>query len=272
MNFALGPDALAAGYRLAAFETIGSTSTEALERASQGDPGRLWVVAGEQTAGRGRRGRNWQTPPGNLAATLLLVFPAPQPKLATLGFAAGLAVTEAIRRCAPEPLGERASGDPVYSRARLKWPNDVILDGAKVAGILLQSVSLPGGGISVAIGIGVNVAAFPQGLPYPATSLRNAGYPQADAGRLFTALSDAWVGQEALWAEGSGFGALRRRWLECAAGVGAPISVATEGEVVTGEFETIDEDGMLVVRSADGAHRRIPAGDVHFGAAATVGR
>ena len=96
MAFALGPKALAAGYRLATFETIGSTSTEALALGTLGDPGRIWVVAGEQTAGHGRRGRSWETPRGNLAASLLLV--QPQGSAAsrfTLGFVAGLALNEA---------------------------------------------------------------------------------------------------------------------------------------------------------------------------------
>src|SRR5689334_10530714 len=100
MTFSLGPKARAAGYRLAAFDTIGSTSTEALRRAAEGDPGRLWVVARAQTAGHGRRGRAWQTPEGNLAASLLLSQPAGSAS-AKLGFAAGLALEAAIRSLAP---------------------------------------------------------------------------------------------------------------------------------------------------------------------------
>src|SRR5688500_12692654 len=106
MAFALGPKALAGGFRLAAYDEIGSTSREALDRARAGDPGRLWVVAKAQTAGHGRRGRPWQTASGNLAASLLLVLPVPRLGSATLGFAAGLALEAAIRASAP-PLSQR---------------------------------------------------------------------------------------------------------------------------------------------------------------------
>src|SRR5689334_19763843 len=101
MAFALGPKARAAGYRLAAYDAIGSTSTEAFAWATLGDAGKLWVVAREQTAGHGRRGRAWQTPAGNLAASLLIVRPAQSAASATLGFCAGLALETAIRVAAP---------------------------------------------------------------------------------------------------------------------------------------------------------------------------
>jgi BirA family biotin operon repressor/biotin-[acetyl-CoA-carboxylase] ligase len=278
MEFSLGPNALAAGYRLAAYDTIGSTSVEAMARAAAGDPGRLWVVAGEQRAGHGRRGRSWESPRGNLAASLLLVFPGRQPQAATLGFAAGLATADAIRLCgwghlappwgAAQPLRSVVPGG--RSGVRLKWPNDVLIDGAKAAGILLQSTAVPDGATCVVIGIGVNVAQTPADLPYPAVSLHAAGARHVAAAQLFTALAESWVEQDGLWDGGRGFGAVRRRWLELAAGIGAPIAVRSGSDVVRGAFETIDEEGRLVVRSADGGRRRIAAGDVHFGAAATA--
>jgi BirA family biotin operon repressor/biotin-[acetyl-CoA-carboxylase] ligase len=152
---------------------------------------------------------------------------------------------------------------------RLKWPNDVLVDGAKVAGILLEAMSLPGGLTAVVIGIGVNVAHAPDGLPYPATSLVACG-SDVTAEQLFTALAEAWVAQAELWDGGRGFPAVRRQWLRRAAGLGAPIAVRLGEAVVRGTFETIDEDGMLVVRTRDGAARKIAAGEVHFGAAATA--
>jgi BirA family biotin operon repressor/biotin-[acetyl-CoA-carboxylase] ligase len=272
MAFRLGPGATAGGYRLAAYDTIGSTNAEALERAREGDPGKLWVAALGQTEGRGRRGRPWQTARGNLAASLLLVLDQPQAHAATLGFAAGLALEQAIRTCAPGiafriAMDEAGSGK---SRLRLKWPNDVLLDGAKIAGILLESVAMPGGFNVVVIGIGVNVLHAPKDVPYPATSLRARG-ADVTAEPLFEALAEAWVEQEAAWDCGRGFAAIRRRWLERAAGLGAPIAVRMGGEVFRGTFETIDADGMLVLRDPAGAARRIAAGDVHFGAAATAG-
>jgi BirA family biotin operon repressor/biotin-[acetyl-CoA-carboxylase] ligase len=322
MGFALGPKATAGGYRLAAYDTIGSTSTEAMDRARAGDPGGLWVVAREQTAGHGRRGRPWQTARGNLAASLLLRLGEPSAPAATLGFAAGLALEQAIRTVAPEvaigialdgsePAGSKTlsqrervaaeqpgeglrcsttgpetstaapphppasrapspSGRREDARLRLKWPNDVLVDGAKVAGILLQAVTGSGDANAVVIGIGVNVRHAPQDVPYPATSLAACGTKVA-AEDLFEALSDAWVEQEALWDCGRGFAAIRRRWLDHAAGLGAPIAVRLGGDVFRGTFETIDADGRLVVRASDGAMRSIAAGDVHFGAAATAG-
>jgi BirA family biotin operon repressor/biotin-[acetyl-CoA-carboxylase] ligase len=272
MGFQLGPGATDGGYRLAGYDTIGSTNAEALERAREGDPGKLWIVAREQTEGRGRRGRPWQTASGNLAASLLLVLQRTEAHAATLGFAAGLALEQAIRVCAPGiafsvAMDEVGDGG---SRLRLKWPNDVLLDGAKIAGILLESVSTPGGANVVVIGIGVNVLHAPEGVPYPATSLHAQG-ADVPAESLFAALADAWVEQEAAWDGGRGFAAIRRRWLERAAGLGAPIAVRMGGEVFRGAFETIDEDGMLVLRDPAGGARRIAAGDVHFGAAATAG-
>jgi len=270
MAFALGQRAIGGGYRLAAYDKIGSTSTEALERARAGDPGRLWVVAKEQTAGHGRRGRFWATPAGNLAASLLLKLHASKAHSATLGFAAGLALDNAIRSCAPSAalrvaLDDAASG----SRLRLKWPNDVLVDGAKVAGILLQATTAPGSATSVVIGIGVNVLSAPPGLTHPATSIAAFG-AKVTPEQLFEALAESWVEQEGTWDEGRGFAIIRRRWLERAAGLGAPIAVQLGEEVYRGAFETIDEEGRLVIRAPDGSARRIAAGEVHFGAAATA--
>jgi BirA family biotin operon repressor/biotin-[acetyl-CoA-carboxylase] ligase len=270
MAFELGPRASAAGYRLAEFETISSTSTEALALAAIGDPGRLWVVAKEQTAGHGRRGRAWQTPAGNLAATLLIVQHERLTNAATLGFVAGLALESAIRTTLPS-IGIKIGLDGASSsvgRLALKWPNDVLFDGAKVAGILLEAVTSSSRQHSLVIGIGVNVRHTPQGVPYPATSLFEHG-GDIRPEDLFTALAESWVDQVTLWNEGHGFATVRDLWLERAAGVGAPIAVKSGEEVYRGTFETIDDNGRLIVRAADGSSRAISAGDVHFGVAAT---
>jgi BirA family biotin operon repressor/biotin-[acetyl-CoA-carboxylase] ligase len=259
MAFSLGPVAPASGYRLIAHETIDSTSVEAIRLGLEGDAGRLWIVAGEQTEGHGRRGRPWQTRNGNLAASLLMPVPGNGSTTATLGFAAGLALDSAIRAVAPNLAG----------KVRLKWPNDVLIDGAKVAGILLEAVSPPSGRDGVVIGIGVNVRHAPADLPYPAASLLDRG-ADVTAEALFQALAEAWVEQESVWDAGRGFAAIRARWLTHAAGLGAPIAVRLGAEVVRGTFETIDEAGRLVVRAADGAARAISAGEVFFGTAASV--
>ncbi len=269
MAFALGPKATSRGYRLFAFDTIGSTSAEAAGRAREGDPGRLWIVAKEQTAGHGRRGRPWQTPSGNLAASLLVLLPGPPAQAATLGFAAGLALEAAIRASAPDAAFRMFVDGAEGTRLTLKWPNDVLIGGAKVAGILLEAIALADDRNAVIVGIGVNVRHAPEGLPYRTTSLAACG-GDMNAESLFAALAEAWVEQEALWSGEEGFAPVRRRWLERAAGLGGPIAVRLGEDVFRGTFETIDDKGRLVVRDSGGAARVISAGEVHFGAAATV--
>lgn len=271
MAFTLGPEALAAGYRLAAFDEIGSTNAEALARARAGDPGRLWIVSDRQTAGRGRRGSAWSTERGNLAASLLTITSAEAPAVATLGFVAGVALDAALRRVAPDvtaaiALDSAAGGG---DRIALKWPNDVLLDGAKLAGILLEAEKAPDGRMAVVVGIGVNVRHAPAGLPYPAASLAGLG-AVAGAEEVFAALAECWCETAASWDEGRGFPAVRARWLERASGLGGTVAVRIDGEVTRGVFETIDETGRLIVRTESGARRTITAGEVHFGAAGTA--
>jgi len=274
MDFALGAKALAAGYRLKVFDTLGSTNAEALALARAGDPGRLWIVSPHQSAGRGRRGSEWSTPAGNLAASLLLIVDASPSVAATLGFAAGLALDEALRRVAPELSiaialdgidGNKGRGD----RLRLKWPNDVLLDGGKLAGILLEAEPVGEGRLAVVIGIGVNVVSAPTNLPYPATALAALG-SRADAAGVFHALSDAWAGIERLWDGGRGFPKVRELWLGRAAGVGEEVVVKVGGEVLRGAFDTIDGEGRLVIREPQGQVRVVSAGEVHFGATAAA--
>lgn len=271
MTFALGPKALAAGFRLAAFDDIGSTNAEALARARAGDAGSLWVVSDRQTAGRGRRGSAWSTERGNLAASLLTLTAAEATAAATLGFVAGIALDAALRLAAPEVVAaialDGASGP--NGRIALKWPNDVLLDGAKLAGILLEAERAPDGRMAVVVGIGVNVRHAPTDLPYAASSLAGLG-SAASAATVFSALSDCWCEAAAAWDDGRGFPAVRERWLERASGLGGAVAVRLGGEVARGVFETIDETGRLVVRTDDGARRTITAGEVHFGAAGTA--
>ncbi len=272
MGFELGTLARDAGYDLLAFDTVGSTNAEALERARAGEASPVWVVTRQQTAGRGRRGRAWETPAGNLAASLLISVRAERPLAATLGFVAGLALNQAIRAVAPNiaiAVGVDGLDEPRGPKLTLKWPNDVLADGAKVAGILLEVEALTDGRLAIVIGLGINVAAVPDGLPYAATSLRGLG-ADTNAEQLFTALADAWVGVHAIWDEGRGLPEIRRLWLAQAAGLGAPVAVRLGDDILRGTFETLDEDGRLIVLTADGARRTIAAGEVHFGAAATA--
>jgi len=274
MAFALGPKAIAAGYHLTTFDDIGSTNGEALARANAGDAGAHWLVTDRQTAGRGRRGRAWETPRGNLAATNLAVLSVPPAVGATLGFVAGLSLDEALRRLAPglglaTALDWAEAGGGSSDRLRLKWPNDVLLDGKKLAGILLEASPLSDGRVAVATGIGVNVVSAPSGLPYPATALADLG-SAITAADLFMALSEAWAGFARIWDSGRGFAVIRKHWLDRAAGLGADVAVNVGAEVFAGVFETIDDEGRLIIRGHDGRRREIAAGEVHFGAVATA--
>lgn len=272
MAFALAPAAVAAGYGIIAFETIGSTNEEAAARGRAGETAPLWIVSPHQSGGRGRRGENWQTPAGNLAASLLITTDAAPARAATLGFVAGLALAQALDRCCG--LSDPSSGAPVTSWAegrspfQLKWPNDVLVEGAKLSGILLETEERAGLSRFLVVGIGVNTVHAPQGLPYPATSLAALGHHVA-AETLFQALSAEWVGLFDLWAAGGGFPAIRRLWLRRAAGLGREILVQTGRESLRGTFETLDDTGQLVVRLNDGSSRLMAAGDVYFGDAAT---
>jgi BirA family biotin operon repressor/biotin-[acetyl-CoA-carboxylase] ligase len=273
MAFSLAPTSTSEGFRLEAHDSVGSTNAIALERAREGDPGRLWIVSKKQESGRGRRGRAWATPEGNLAATLLLIVGRDLKTAATLGFVAGLALADALDAAVP---GGRISIAPDGgsgargNRFELKWPNDVLADGAKLAGILLESSQLDDERSALAIGIGVNVVAHPQDVPYPATSLSALG-AACNAETLFLALSDAWSQNMRAWNDGRGIALIRERWLSRAAGLGGQVAVRVDGNVVRGVFETIDEDCRFVIRDDTGALLKIAAGDVHFGAVASAG-
>jgi BirA family biotin operon repressor/biotin-[acetyl-CoA-carboxylase] ligase len=260
MAFTLGPRAQSAGYRLASFDQIGSTNSEALARANAGERGPMWFVTSEQTAGRGRRHRPWVAPRGNLAASVLETIDVVPATAATLGFAAGLALAAALQEVA-------GSAGPGFF---LKWPNDVLAGQAKLTGILLEAEAVAGRGLAVVVGMGTNVVAAPEGLPVPATSLLALGL-ETTAEQLFTALSDSWAEYRGIWDDGRGFGEIRRRWLALAAGLGQPVSVHTGQTTVSGIFDTIDDTGCMIVRTSTGDRVPISAGDVHFGQAASAG-
>ena len=266
MVFSLGPRAAAAGYRVVGFKRTGSTNAEALEAARRGDPAATWFVTSEQTSGRGRRQRPWVAPPGNLASSVLEVIDVAPPVAATLGFAAGLALVGALDRVSLEARLRGVDG----LAFRLKWPNDVLAGRAKLAGILLEAEVLADGRLAVVPGIGTNVVAYPEGTPYPATSLSALGV-HIGAEELFGALSDSWAEFFGIWDNGRGFPEIRTKWLACAAGLGEPVSVASGGSTITGTFDTIDETGCLIVRTAEGKRLPIAAGDVFFGPTASVG-
>jgi BirA family biotin operon repressor/biotin-[acetyl-CoA-carboxylase] ligase len=244
----LDPAAAAAGVRLVALDTIDSTNAEALRQGRAGASGPLWVAATEQTAGRGRRGRRWVSAPGNLYATLLLLDPAPPRHAAQASFVAALALHDALADVAPA----------LAPRLALKWPNDVLCDGAKIAGILIEGEGAP---LMMAVGIGVNCASHPAGLEYPATDLAALGHPAAPKA-LFRALSRRMDARLRQWDAGAGFPSIREDWLMRAFGRGAMIRVRLPERETTGIFETLDEAGRLVLKSIEGHQERITAGEV----------
>jgi BirA family transcriptional regulator, biotin operon repressor / biotin---[acetyl-CoA-carboxylase] ligase len=265
MTFSLGPRAVAAGYRFAAFDHIGSTNAEAMSAARGGERGPKWFVTSEQTAGRGRRNRPWIAPRGNLASSILEVIDISPSSAATLGFAAGLALEAALKKVSVE-----ASARSEHVQFSLKWPNDVLAGQHKLAGILLEAEAVPGDRLAVVVGIGTNVVAAPKGTPTPATSLAALGV-HVGAEDLFAVLSDSWAEFRGIWDNGRGFGEIRRAWLERAAGLGQPVAVEAGGTTVEGTFDTIDDSGCLVIRKSDGKRVPVSAGDVYFGSAASAG-
>lgn len=246
----LDPTALAAGFRLEAHDVLGSTNAEALAKARAGDSGPLWVVAREQTAGRGRRGREWVSTPGNLYATLLLFDPAAAETAPQLAFVAGLAVRDAILACTPE-LGEGLA---------LKWPNDVLYANRKLAGILIES-EMTAGKLAVAVGIGVNCAHHPAQALLPATDLAQAG-GNVSPESLLSALSRSMMRRLDQWRRGAGFDTIRADWLGGATGLGGGITVRLPGRQLDGHFDGLDAAGHLLLRSADGRVQTITAGEI----------
>ena len=248
----LGEAARAAGYRLVVRDEVGSTMEEARRALGQGDAGNLWIVARSQNAGRGRHGRQWGSPAGNLYASLLLVAPCDPPLAPQLGFVAGLALHDAVARVTGLPA----------PRLALKWPNDLLVDRAKVSGLLLEGESRAGR-LDVVIGLGVNIASCPADTPYPATFLRQHR-AQAGVEAMLAALSDAWVTRFAAWSQPGGFGPTRAAWLERAAFLGEEITIRLAEGPLTGRFAGIDASGRLELDIA-GGRRLIDAGDLYFG-------
>jgi BirA family transcriptional regulator, biotin operon repressor / biotin---[acetyl-CoA-carboxylase] ligase len=228
----------------------------------------MWFVTSEQTAGRGRRNRPWIAPRGNLASSILEVLDISPAVAATLGFAAGLAIETALQRVSVEASLRSAGSEQM--KFSLKWPNDVLAGQQKLVGIGLEAEAVAGDRLAVVVGIGTNVVAAPEGTPTPATSLNALGI-QVGAEELFKALSDAWVEFHGIWDHGRGFAEIRTQWLRCAAGLGERVAIQTGNSTLEGTFDTIDETGCLIVRTAEGKRVPVAAGEVYFGTAASVG-
>jgi BirA family biotin operon repressor/biotin-[acetyl-CoA-carboxylase] ligase len=242
-------EALPPPFRLVAFETIGSTNDELKRFAREGAAEGLVVTAARQTAGRGRRGRTWVSPLGNLYSSMLVRPQCRASTAAQLGFVAALGVAGAIAELAPT------------IEIRCKWPNDLLANGKKVSGILLETEMIAGDVPDfVVLGVGLNLASSPSDTPYPATSLAEEGAP----GIAPQTMLASFVRHLAFWLarwRAEGFGPIREAWLTRAAGLGDPIRVRLEHDTIDGRFLDLDDDGALMLGIA-GSSRRITAGEV----------
>lgn len=228
-------------------ELLDSTNAEARRRASAGLFQDLWIFARRQSGGRGRRGRAWISEEGNIFGTRLIDPKCAPRHVAELSFVAALATHKAVVAAMPDQA----------DRITCKWPNDVLVGGRKVSGMLLEG---EGGSPVVAVGIGINVTHFPDGTETPATSIAAEG-GQADVELVRQALVAGFEHWLAVWRE-EGFQSIRQAWLERASGYGQRIRVRLEAREFFGKFSDLDTDGALIVTTDDGIIERVAAGDV----------
>lgn len=243
------------GFVLHVFDRVESTNDEAKRLAEGGAASGQVLVAAEQTRGRGRYGRAWSSPPGNLYASVLLRPRRPVAHTAQISLVAGLAMAEAIERFGPADC-----------RVTLKWPNDVLLGPAKTAGLLLESGGGPGRGRPwLVVGSGVNIVSFPEDVPYPATCLQREGFapspPPLALLEAYVWRLDDWL---ARWRR-LGFGDVRQAWLARSPHLGQAIRLRLADEEVRGRFVDLTGTGALLLEEAGGGQREITAGDVFYG-------
>lgn len=238
------------------FDEIDSTILEGRRRAERGEVSPVWLIAKRQTAGRGRRGRAWTSHDGNLMATLLFTTARPPHQIALLGFATGVAIAEAI----DDVIGVGA--------AQLKWPNDVFIDGAKVAGIMLDSGALASGQTWVALAFGVNLADAPNNIDQRTISLRDLLPPDAPTPEPLAFLAPLRQKLESWSARilSEGFEPLRRAWLQRAYGIGQEARVVQGAQTIEGRIAGLSSRGELELDTATG-RCVIAAGDVFLKAA-----
>lgn len=226
------------------FERIDSTNLEARRLADEGMHGPLWLRADEQTGGRGRLGRTWVSPPGNLYATLLMPLEGPIARAPQAGFVVALAVHDVVSQFAAGAL------------VGLKWPNDCLVDGRKIAGVLCEVVQA--NPVVLALGCGINVASAPEDLAYPTTSIAALSGPQ-NVDAVFEAYCDALKQRLAQWA--AGFESIANAWRERAIGIGEQVFVTGHETAKQGIFTGIADDGAMLLRTGGGM-QKIHAGDV----------
>jgi BirA family transcriptional regulator, biotin operon repressor / biotin---[acetyl-CoA-carboxylase] ligase len=232
------------------FDEIDSTNEEACRRAQAGDTGPCWLTAERQTAGRGRLGRQWDSPTGNLFATALLCYPRPPAEAALACFSAGLAVIDAVKAVGVDT-----------AHLRLKWPNDVLAGPAKLSGILIET-GMQHGHLWMAAGFGVNVATAPNVPGRPTACLANlSGGAGLSPARFLAALDIAFRARLALlWDDG--FGSTREDWLAKAAHLGGRVELQTAPRRVEGVMKGLGDDGALIIELDDGTVTHVRAGEI----------
>jgi BirA family biotin operon repressor/biotin-[acetyl-CoA-carboxylase] ligase len=248
------PVSLPAGYRLAAFDSLDSTNEQARRLAMEGALDGTVVWAKSQTAGRGRQGRQWQSPKGNLYCSIIVRPSVQAAAAAQLSFVTALALGQAVSGLLPDCV-----------EMRYKWPNDLLLDGRKTAGILLESSGGADGRLDwLVIGAGLNVEGYPDVTDgYPATSLREAGVRPVALQDILARYIDGFAHWRARW-QNEGLSVVREAWLERAARLGEDIIVRQPNGQLKGRFFGLDEGGALLLDLPDGSRRTITAGDVFF--------
>lgn len=242
-------------HRLVHLAETTSTNAEAMRLALAGETGPLWVLADRQTGGRGRAGRAWASLPGNLHASLLLSTSCAAAKAGQLSLVAGVAAIDAIREAGP--LAPSAA-------LRLKWPNDILIGGAKTGGILVESTRGARAGLVAVVGVGLNLAAAPADLGRAATNLAAHGLTLSpnEALCFLAGAMQTWI---ATWDDGAGFARVREAWLARAGAPGERLAVQGAEGPIEGRFAGLDAEGALLIAGADGGERRFTFGDVSLG-------
>jgi len=242
------------GWRHLALGQVGSTNVEAMELAGAGDEGQIWVTAESQTAGKARRGRSWISKPGNLYASLLLIDPAPANLVHGLPLVTSVALHRAL--CELFPAADKD--------LKIKWPNDLLLRGKKLSGLLLEASTDAAGRRTVVVGCGVNCVHFPDNPLYPATSLEAEGFALPPVA-VFLHFARAMAEMLNIWDRGRGIAKIRQDWLSRAKGVGEKVTARFDDYEISGRFEALDEDGYLILVEDTGQRHHISAADIFFG-------
>jgi BirA family transcriptional regulator, biotin operon repressor / biotin---[acetyl-CoA-carboxylase] ligase len=243
------------GFSLVAYDHIDSTNEEAKRLALDHAPHGTIVLARSQEAGRGRRGRKWVSKPGNLFCSFIVRPDCPLSEAAQLSFVMAISVANSLVKTL-----SKNGATPII---QCKWPNDILIDGKKVAGILLETASGSQSNLEgVIAGIGINLQHFPAQTEFPATSLSDHGAVNVTVPAVLEIVCDLFAKWYVIW-QTEGFQTIRSAWLDKAYGLGSPVSARLASETISGLFETLDPQGAMIVDD-NGSRRHIAAGDVYF--------